>query len=70
MPQKYKIWLIVSVLKQDPNMKKVKKIIKKITLFIMTKRKLWGMRGREWPAGKTESEIKLLIQGNSKPKTS
>ena len=26
-----------------------------------------GKRCREWPAGKTESEIKLLIQENSKP---
>ena len=26
-----------------------------------------GKHCREWPAGKTESEIKLLIQENSKP---
>ena len=26
-----------------------------------------GQHCREWPAGKTESEIKLLIQENSKP---
>ena len=26
-----------------------------------------GKAGREWPAGKTESEIKLLIQENSRP---
>ena len=26
-----------------------------------------GKHSREWPAGKTESEIKLLIQENSKP---
>ena len=27
-----------------------------------------GMHCREWPAGKTESEIKLLSQENSKPR--
>ena len=27
-----------------------------------------GMHCREWPAGKTESEIKLLNQENSKPR--
>ena len=28
-----------------------------------------GKHCREWPAGKTKSEIKLLIQENSKPQT-
>ena len=46
----------------------VEKVPKPIPAFLWdTRVRKLGKHRREWPAGKTESEIKLLIQENSEP---